>query len=162
MEIGEYLDPEVREILERMAERITCGESRVSSKKVDSLGSCCEIAKHYHEPVIEIRSLDEFKETISKCRVVFMNAYTTYCPYCRLFHPVFERVAERFRGKAGFVRVNLDYVLEIAYAYYIMGTPTTLVIIDGKPVDRILGYVDEYELEAYVEEILRREKCSDT
>lgn len=160
--MSEHLDPEVREILERMAERIAIGKSGASSRRVERLEGCCDIARHHYEPVIEIRSLDEFKETISKCRVVFVNAYTTYCPYCRLFHPVFKRVAERFRGKAGFIRVNLDYVVEIAYAYYIMGTPTTLVIINGKPVDRILGYVDEYDFEAYVEEILKREKCDST
>jgi len=40
-----------------------------------------------------------------------------------------------------------------------MSTPTTLVIINGKLVDRILGYIDEYEFKAYVEEILRRENC---
>lgn len=153
------LDNEVKEILDKIANKIVSRGRRGEMDHTIIEAKCCEIAKYAKEPVIEISSLSELKNTLRKCRVVFVNAYTTYCPYCRLFHPVFESVARKFKGKAGFIRVNLDYAMDVAYAYYIMGTPTTLVIIDGEPVDRILGYVDEDEFEAYVEEILRRENC---
>ena len=154
------LDHEVKEILDKIADRIIGkGRREDEIEHVIIRTNCCEMAKYVKEPVVEISSLDELKNALRKCRVVFVNAYTTYCPYCKLFHPIFENVARKFKGKAGFIRVNLDYAMDVAYAYYIMSTPTTLVIINGKLIDRILGYIDEYEFEAYVEEILRRENC---
>ncbi len=149
-------DSELEHIIERMANRII----RLRKEDVKTRKECCSTSIASGEPVIEATSLSEIKKIADKCKIVFVNAYTTYCPYCRMFHPVFEYVAEKYKDKAGFVKVNLDYAMDVAYAFYIMGTPTTIVLVNGKPVDRIMGYVDEYELEAYVEELLKREGCS--
>ncbi len=148
------LDNELEQIIERMADRMI----RLRRDRIEK--ECCSTGIASKSPVVEVMSLDEIKKIARECKVVFVNAYTTYCPYCRMFHPVFEYVAEKYKGKAGFVKVNLDYAMDVAYAFYIMGTPTTIVLVNGKPVDRIMGYVDEYELEAYVEELLKREGCS--
>ncbi len=150
------VDYELEQIIERMADRMV----KFHKDRARTRGECCSASITSGRPVVEVMGLDEIKKIANKCKIVFVNAYTTYCPYCRMFHPVFEYVAEKYKGKAGFVKVNLDYAMDVAYAFYIMGTPTTIVLVNGKPVDRIMGYVDEYELEAYVEELLKREGCS--
>ncbi len=155
--VGINSDKELDEILEGLARRITNKQGCCVKK---SLNKCCRDPRLLSRTVVEASGLEELEDYMRKCRVLFVNTYTTHCPYCMMFEEVFHIVAEEFKGKAGFVRVNLERDPRVAYKYYIMGTPTTIVIVDGKPVDLIVGYVDDYTFARYVESLLKKYNCS--
>ncbi len=154
--IGINSDKELSEILDNIARKII---SKQGYEVEGKTSSCCYDPRLVSKPVVEAVGLEDLEDYMRKCRILFVNTYTTHCPYCMMFEEVFYMVAEEFKGKAGFVRINLERDPRVAYKYYIMGTPTTIVIVDGKPVDFIVGYVDEYTFANYVESLLRKYKC---
>ncbi|MCD6301476.1 MAG: thioredoxin family protein, partial [Staphylothermus sp.] len=134
-------------ILDKMAEKLV---TQVPS------GRCCT------KPVKcvgELHSLDELMEALNTCRIVVVNFYSTYCPYCQAFHPIFDHVASKYCGNAGFHRLNIDYSPETAWRLNIMGTPTTLIFIDGKIADVIYGYTYLDILEKRVIAALSKANC---
>ncbi len=152
--IGINSDKELDHILEKLAKKMI-GKQYAERK----LNECCRDPRLISQPVVEASGLEELEDYMRKCRILFVNTYTTHCPYCMMFEEVFYMIADEFKGKAGFIRVNLERDPRVAYKYYIMGTPTTIVIVDGKPVDLLVGYVDDYTFAKYVESLLRRYNC---
>ncbi len=150
-------DKELDKILEGLVQRIV---SKQGYDIKEDLNKCCRDPRLLSKTVVEASGLEELEDYMKKCRVLFVNTYTTHCPYCIMFEEVFQIVAEEFKGKAGFIRINLERDPRVAYKYYIMGTPTTIVIIDGKPVDLIVGYVDDYTFTRYVESMLKKYNCN--
>ncbi len=140
-------DEELNELLERLAHRYI---SRSLTQP------CCREPP----PVgLEVRSWNEIQGIMRKCRVLFVNFYSTYCPYCRIFHRVFIDVGRMYRGRAGFVMINVEHDPETAWRYNIMSTPTTIAFIDGEPATMIPGYVPHHVFQSIVERVLEKAGC---
>lgn len=60
-----------------------------------------------------------------------------------MLSPIVEKVAEKFSGKAKFVKLNTDENPSIAGHYGISGIPTLMLFKEGQVADRIVGYVPE-------------------
>lgn len=140
----------VENILNRIAAEL------VKAPRIVEKGKCCRASYGFRS----IKSVEEFMDAVANCRVVFVLVTTTYCPYCRMFKPIFAKVGEEFRGSAAFVEANADYVPEIAMEFGVYSTPTTIVIIDRRAVDALLGYMPYQYFRRYVEDVLKNARCS--
>ncbi len=128
-------------------------------KRFDSSPSrCCNTII---ENGVSVKSYSEFVQLINSCRIAFVLITTTYCPYCQLFKPIFFKIAKEYAGKAIFIEANADYVPEIAEIFNVYSTPTTVIVIDGRPIDAVLGYIPYNHFKRYVNEILSYAKCGD-
>ncbi len=144
-------DDEVSAILDKLA-------SRIIIRRVKA-GRCCREISH---GVIELDGLDSLMNAIKTCRVVLVNIYSTYCPYCRTFHIVYEDTASKYSGRVGFYRINIDHHPEVAYRLNILGTPTTLVFVRSRLVNVIPGLVFHDVLEGMINKALRDAGCIDS
>lgn len=140
---------EIHRILDKMVHEYSRGSSL---EKV----TCCSIPLN---GAVYVKSYKEFMNVLDRCRVAFVLITTTYCPYCRLFKPVFYSVAERYSSRAAFIEVNADHVPEVAMMLDIYSTPTTVVLIDRKVIDGVLGYVPANYFKEYVDSLLSSIKC---
>ena len=142
------IDEDISAILDKLARKY-------SSRPIARL--CCSMKL----PIgYEIRSGREIEELKKNCRVLFVNFYSTYCPYCKIFHKVFIDVGRKYRGRAGFIKLNVDYDIETAWKYNIMSTPSTIAFVDGKPVTLIPGYVPHETFEMIVRRVLSEAGCA--
>ncbi|MEM0027870.1 MAG: thioredoxin family protein [Ignisphaera sp.] len=148
---GHIAEEDVDEILNRMALELT------KVPKTEERARCCRTSYGFRS----IHSIEEFMNAITNCKVVFVLVTTTYCPYCRMFKPIFAKVAEEFRGSAAFIEANADYVPEVAMGFGVYSTPTTVVVIDGRAVDALLGYMPYQYFRSYVEEVLKSARCGE-
>lgn len=146
---------EVNEILDRVAQNILVN---VTSNPDDKY-KCCKTGVGRPHGILVVRSYDEFVYAISLCKLAFVLITSTYCPYCHMFRPIFDKVAKIHGNKAIFIEVNADYLPEVALALNIFSTPTTVVFVDKKPVDAIIGYMPFNSLSNYVNEMLHRIGC---
>jgi thiol-disulfide isomerase/thioredoxin len=142
-------DTEIEELLNRKAREL------VKSREEKPSVRCCIGIGGFRS----VRSYDEFMNVVGRCRVAFILVTTTFCPYCQMFKPVFAKVADEFRDMAVFLEANADYVPEVAEAFEVYSTPTTVVLVDGRPVDAVVGYVPYSQFRRYVNEVLRYAKC---
>ena len=68
--------------------------------------------------------------TLLKTGIVFVDWWAPWCAPCRLFGPIFDRVAEQ-NPEAVFAKVNADEHPELAMAFGIQSIPTLMIFRDG-------------------------------
>lgn len=140
-------DHELTRILEKLAEKYM--SQKVSSK-------CCDLKL----PVVyEPKSPIELEEIIDRCRLVVVNFYSTNCPYCIVFHRIYNVLAKRYYGRAVFLRYNVEYDPSIAWNYNVTSTPTTIIFVDRNVSRFIPGYVPLELFENILLNEIRKTKC---
>lgn len=92
-----------------------------------------ENIKHFDGPSFEADVL-QAKEPV----VVDFTA--AWCPPCQMMAPVVEKLADEFAGKVKIGKLDTDANPEIAIRYGVSGIPTLGLFLDGRLVDRMVGF----------------------
>jgi len=134
------MDAEVRELAERLAAEL--------ERRAEYIERLAE------DPVPEITRHD-LDDVLKKNRVVFLFFTAEWCGPCISFLETFRRVALKY-GRPGvfFGRVDVDRSFTVAEKYGVQNIPTIVVIVDGKPVDTIVGSMSQERLEARVRRVI--------
>ncbi len=65
--------------------------------------------------------------------------YASWCAPCRKLAPVLEALAERYKGRVEFYRIDVDARRKLAGRYQVRGIPYTVLIRNRKVVDSLFG-----------------------
>src|SRR5262245_6662841 len=103
-----------------------------------------------NQAIKEMRA-SELNELLSHKGVVLADFSATWCGPCQAMAPIVERLAARFDGRAGVVKVDVDQAGELASTYGVRGVPTFLLFANGQVVERIVGATSETALAAVIE-----------
>ena len=101
--------------------------------------------------VKHINDQDFNTEVIEASEVVVVDFWATWCGPCNMLGPVFAELGEEMKDKARFVKVDIDESLEIAQQFNVSTVPTMLIFKDGKPVDRLIGFMPKENLKNKIE-----------
>lgn len=93
---------------------------------------------------------NNFKDVIAKDEYVVVDFWASWCGPCKMLAPIFEKVAEKFGGKAIFAKVDVDEESDIAAEYNIFSIPTIIMFKGGNEIARRSGYMSENELENFI------------
>lgn len=83
-----------------------------------------------------------FDDMVSGNTPVLVDFWATWCGPCQFMHPIFIRLAKKYRN-IKFARVNVDDAQSVAARYGIYAIPTFVVFKNGQPVDKAVGAVGE-------------------
>ncbi|MEM3507295.1 MAG: thioredoxin domain-containing protein [Candidatus Bathyarchaeia archaeon] len=111
--------------------------------------------------VLEINSNNWEQEVINSNILTVVDFWHEHCPWCIQLNPIIDEVAEEYKGKIKFVKLNVLESPEnrnIAIRYGIMGTPTLVFFCAGRPVEEIVGFILKEDLKEKLEEILKKYK----
>ena len=94
----------------------------------------------------------EGNRIVTHDRWVVIDFYTDWCKYCPPYKEIFDRVGNRFSGKAIFIRINAEEKRNIANYYNVNSYPRTVVLYpnDRGVATEIKGLVDEDYLYNYL------------
>jgi len=85
-----------------------------------------------------------------------IDFYADWCGPCKKLSPTIEKMAGKYAGKIRVYKVNIDQQQLIVATFGIQSIPTVLFCpMKGKPLVST-GYVEEAELEKYIEQILNK------
>jgi thioredoxin 1 len=70
---------------------------------------------------------------------VIVDFYADWCGPCKKYAPKFIELAEEFSSMT-FVKVNTEEHEALQQKYDVSSLPTTLVLVNGKVVDRVEGF----------------------
>ncbi len=103
-----------------------------------------EMIQQQKDSKIEVIDLDStnFDSTVSGNSLVLVDFWAAWCGPCKMMHPVFERMAKKFRG-IKFARVNVDENQNIAMKFGVQSIPTFIMFSGGSVADKLLGAVGE-------------------
>ena len=71
-----------------------------------------------------------FKQTVQKDGIVFIDFWAPWCGPCKSFAPIYEAAAAK-NADITFAKVNTDENQDLASAFEIRGIPTLMVFRDG-------------------------------
>lgn len=75
----------------------------------------------------------------------------TWCPPCRQLKPIFEKLAEEFRGRITFVTIDVDENPELAQAYSVTNIPMMVFLNkDGQIQNTVVGFQNRDQLLAAI------------
>ena len=82
---------------------------------------------------------------------VLVDFWATWCNPCTQVEPVLQAIAEDYHDSLRVVRLNVDENTSTAMRYTVMGLPTLLLFVGGRPwTERLLGQVTEEEIVTYL------------
>ena len=98
-------------------------------------------------------SAAELAELAGSVPAVVIDFHAKWCGPCKMFAPIFERVAQNNAGKAEFVRIDVDKVPELAVKYSVDRIPTVVAIRGGETVHVSQGLMNEPSLQELIDSL---------
>jgi len=104
--------------------------------------------------VTEVTDQNFEEEVIKSNLPVMVDLWAPWCRPCLMVAPVVDKLAEKYKGRFKFCRMNVDESPRTATKYRIMSIPTLLFIKNGQVVDTVIGAVPERTLQPKIEALL--------
>lgn len=93
--------------------------------------------------------MESLKEKVGE-GVHLVDFWAEWCGPCKMLTPVISELKEKYEGKAGIHKVNVDDNSELAKEFGIRSIPTVVFFKDGQEMERISG---AKEISLYEEKI---------
>lgn len=90
--------------------------------------------------ILKVESDTFEEEVLNTTQTVVIDFYATWCGPCKMYTPIVEEFAEENQD-IKVVKIDIDESQDIAFEYNVMSIPTTIIIKDGKEVDRAVGVI---------------------
>jgi thioredoxin len=101
---------------------------------------------------------DDFETKVLKSDTpVIVDFWAEWCGPCRAIAPVFEKLSDKYEGKLGFAKIDIDRHENTPTRYGVQAIPTLIIFNDGEPIARLTG-PHPGRLESEIEKILNGQK----
>ena len=82
----------------------------------------------------------EFKELIQDdSSLIVVDAYADWCGPCKYSSPKFEKLAQKYEGKAKFIKINVDEEVGLANSFQIRTIPSFFILRGNKILASTIG-----------------------
>ncbi|MFA5080770.1 MAG: thioredoxin [Candidatus Paceibacterota bacterium] len=99
----------------------------------------------------------EFKTIVEKSeKPIVIDFFTNWCPPCKMLSPVIEKLAEEYKDKIEFIKMDLDQCPNTGNAFAVDRIPTVIFLSNGKPKSSFVGFKDEAEIKLWLENNLSK------
>jgi thioredoxin 1 len=97
---------------------------------------------------------DNFEKEVQEKKPVLIDFWAEWCGPCQMLGPILERVAEEYKDKITFAKVNVDSAPVVSQKYQINQIPTVILFKGGKPASGFVGARPEEFIKSWLNENL--------
>jgi len=102
------------------------------------------ILRARREGIVEyVTDYRRFREILEQHPLVVAVYTTPTCAACAMYKPIYYIVASEHRDGIKWIEVDAYQAPEAAFEYGVTATPTTIIFLNGRPVDGFVGVMDE-------------------
>ena len=101
-----------------------------------------------HKFTFEVTSANFQEQVLNSALPVLVDFWAEWCPPCHMITPLVEDIARKYEGKLVVGVVDNDADPEIGPMYDVQGLPTLILFQNVQPIQRILGFRPQRQLEA--------------
>ena len=104
-----------------------------------------------------------FKNEVLRCKNPVFACFTA--EWCRPCYPtclLAAELAEKYRGKVKFVKIDIDRNPEISTRFHIIPLPTILVFCDAQPVKKLVGFQSKKSLRVLLDKVITEQELQKT
>ncbi len=94
------------------------------------------------------------KEVMKSDKLVIVDFWATWCPYCRRLMPIFEELSREYSGRMKFAKLDVDNARSIAARFGITGIPVLKFFCNAREVGELVGYRSKENLKAAFDQAL--------
>ena len=95
--------------------------------------------------VIHINKQNFEQEVLNSEKPVLLDFWATWCGPCRMVAPIVEEIASQ-REDILVGKINVDEEMELAVQFGIISIPTLVVMKNGEPANKAVGYMPKEEI----------------
>jgi thioredoxin len=98
---------------------------------------------------------EDFEKEVTKSKIpVVVDFFADWCMPCQMMAPIFENVGKKLASRMKFAKIDTQNETELAQRFNISGIPCLIVFKSGREVARLVGFVQEDELEEKLKKYL--------
>lgn len=90
--------------------------------------------------VKEVKDNSFEDEVLKSDTITVVDFWAPWCGPCKMLGPVIDEISQELKGKAKFVKINVDENPVVSSQYRVASIPTLLVFKDGKIVENLVGF----------------------
>ena len=96
----------------------------------------------------EVNEQDFGAQVLNSALPVLIEFTADWCPPCKMLTPIIHDIARTYEGKLRVGMLDSDTNPEIIQQFAVLGLPTMILFVNGKPVERIMGFKPQERIEA--------------
>ena len=96
---------------------------------------------------VNVSDIDFAHEVLASPCPVLLMTWAPWCAYCRMLHPIIDRIAAEYKDRLKVARLNVDDNPAVCSQYAVQGVPTILMFKDGKLINKMVGVLSKEEIE---------------
>ena len=93
---------------------------------------------------------DNYTSITTENALVLLDFWAVWCGPCKMIAPLLTQIAEE-REDVVIGKVDVDSEMELALEFGVSSIPTLVVIKNGQPVNKAVGYMPKEKIEALLE-----------
>ena len=93
---------------------------------------------------------DNFATVTAENSLVLLDFWAVWCGPCKMIAPLLTQIAEE-RDDVVIGKVDVDSEMELAMQFGVSSIPTLVVIKDGKPAGKAVGYMPKEKILALLD-----------